>query len=224
MNTTPKAESQVTAPRTTGKTIPFARLYELLLGALSGGRDGELRALILDQVKPLPGEQLLDVGCGPGHLAFAAMERVQPDGQVTGIDASAAMIARARAKAAGMSRAPVFTAGVIEQLQAADAAFDIVTSTFVMHHLPENLHGPAITEMVRVLRPGGRLLIADIQSSTPSSSLARIKDAFVLLHGGHKRMRHNVDRLKPLLESQGLSQLRSARLSSQVVALTAVKG
>jgi ubiquinone/menaquinone biosynthesis C-methylase UbiE len=108
-----------------------------------------------------PGERVLDVGCGTGTLALEAQRRVVGVGRVVGIDPSTTQIAHARAKAA-RRRAPVeFQIGAIERLPFADATFDVVLSTLMMHHLPAPIKRQGLAEIARVLAPGGRLVIAD---------------------------------------------------------------
>ena len=104
---------------------------------------------------------MLDVGCGTGTLAIEVQRRVGSAGRVVGIDPSAEQIARARAKAARRNLPIEFQIGVIEQLAFPDQTFDVVLSTLMMHHLPASLKRQGLVEIARVLKPGGRLVIAD---------------------------------------------------------------
>jgi ubiquinone/menaquinone biosynthesis C-methylase UbiE len=82
-------------------------------------------------------------------------------GRVVGIDPSSEQIARARSKVA-RRRLPIeFQLGVIERLDFPDQTFDVVFSTLMMHHLPVSLKRQGLAEIARVLKPGGRLVIAD---------------------------------------------------------------
>lgn len=125
---------------------------------------GQLRALrrrTLDLARLQPGDVVLDVGCGTGTLALDVAQRVGSAGHVAGIDPSAQQISHARAKAA-RRRLPIeFQNGVIEQLPFPEQTFDVVLSTLMMHHLPAPLKRQGLAEIARVLKPGGRLIIAD---------------------------------------------------------------
>ncbi|HEY7342535.1 MAG TPA: methyltransferase domain-containing protein [Ktedonobacterales bacterium] len=111
-----------------------------------------------------PGEQALDIGCGTGTLALEAARYLSPGGSITGVDPGGQQIARARAKAARRHVPWVsieFQIGVIEQLPFPDQTFDVVFSTLMMHHLPTPLKRQGLAEIARVLKPGGRVVIAD---------------------------------------------------------------
>jgi SAM-dependent methyltransferase/DNA-binding SARP family transcriptional activator len=107
------------------------------------------------------GETVLDVGCGTGTLALIAKRRVGATDSVSGIDPSVQMIARARRKAARRGLAIDFQVGVVERLAFPDQSFDVVLSSFMMHQLPDGLKRQGLAEIVRVLKPGGRLLVVD---------------------------------------------------------------
>ena len=110
-----------------------------------------------------PGEQVLDVGCGTGTLAIEVQSRVGRAGRVFGIDPGTQQIARARSKAARRNLPIDFQIGVIEQLAFPDQTLDVVLSTLMMHHLSNSLKRQGLAEIARVLKPGGRLVIADFQ-------------------------------------------------------------
>lgn len=127
---------------------------------------GNLRALRLrtaDLAHLQPGEKVLDVGCGTGTLALEVQKRVGPTGRVFGIDPGTQQIGRARSKAA-QRRLPIdFQIGVIERLPFPDETFDVVVNTIMMHHLGDGLKRQGLAEIARVLKPGGRLVIADFK-------------------------------------------------------------
>jgi ubiquinone/menaquinone biosynthesis C-methylase UbiE len=155
------AEDANAAPRTTGIVIHWAWRYDLLLWAISLGRERALRQKQIDLAGIQPGESVLDVGCGTGTLAIAAKRRVGQSGKVYGIDASPEMIARARKKAGKAGLELAFEAAAIEALPFPDATFDVVLSTLMLHHLPDGARHQGIREIRRVLKPGGRLFAVD---------------------------------------------------------------
>lgn len=127
------------------------------------GQWRKLRQRTITLARIQPGEQVLDVGCGTGTLAMEVKPRVGATGRVAGIDPGTRQIARARSKAARHHLPIDFQVGVIEQLPFPDETFDVVLSTLMMHHLPAGLKRQGLSEIARVLKPGGRLVIADFK-------------------------------------------------------------
>jgi ubiquinone/menaquinone biosynthesis C-methylase UbiE len=125
------------------------------------GKFRELRQRTADLAQLQSGETVLDVGCGTGTLAMEVARRVGREGRVAGVDPGTQQIARARAKAARRHLPIEFQVGVIEQLAFPDQTFDVIFSTLMMHHLPTSLKRQGLAEIARVLKPGGRLVIAD---------------------------------------------------------------
>jgi ubiquinone/menaquinone biosynthesis C-methylase UbiE len=153
--------------QTPGRTIRWARLYDVVVGlALRTGLRG-LREQTLDLVPLRPGDRVLDVGCGPGDLALAAWRRVGPQGRVYGIDAATEMVEVARRKASRAWAQIEFRVEPVERLSFPDHTFDVVLSSLMLHHLPDALQRQGIAEMIRVLRPGGQLLVVDFPPSGP---------------------------------------------------------
>jgi ubiquinone/menaquinone biosynthesis C-methylase UbiE len=125
------------------------------------GQMRELRQRTATMAQLQPGETVLDVGCGTGTLAIEMARRVGRAGRVAGVDPGTQQIARARVKAARRHLPIDFQIGVIEHLAFPDQSFDVVFSTLMMHHLPAGLKRQGLAEIARVLKPGGRLVIAD---------------------------------------------------------------
>ncbi|WP_167484126.1 class I SAM-dependent methyltransferase [Mesorhizobium tamadayense] len=135
--------------------------YDLLVRALTFGREGRFRELMLRLAKLQPSEAVLDVACGTGTLAIAAKRQVGADGRVAGVDASAEMIERARPKAGRAGLDLDFFNGTAQALPFGDAQFDIVIGTLMLHHLSKPVRSEFVREAERVLKPGGRLLLID---------------------------------------------------------------
>ena len=136
------------------------------------GKGRELRQRTATLARLQPGDQVLDVGCGTGTLALEVKRRVGSAGRVVGIDPGTEQIARARAKAARRDLPMAFQIGVIEQLAFPDQTFDVVLSTLMMHHLPASLKAQGLAEIARVLKPGGRLIIADFTRKQERTGIA----------------------------------------------------
>jgi ubiquinone/menaquinone biosynthesis C-methylase UbiE len=111
------------------------------------------------------GNSILDVGCGTGDDAVNLYKIVGPDGRVVGIDYSAQLIAEAKARAEKAGASVEFYVGDAHELsQFGDNCFDATRAAAVFHHLesPEK----ALKEMIRVVKPGGSVVIAEADWET----------------------------------------------------------
>lgn len=114
------------------------------------------------------GERVIDCGSGSGIDSLVAARLVGPNGDVIGVDMTPAMVEKARAAAVAAGIANVeFREGYLESLPIEDAWADVVISNGVLNLVPDK--ATALAEMRRVLRPGGRLQIADIVLGRPVS-------------------------------------------------------
>ena len=115
-----------------------------------------------------PGEHVLDIGCGAGMDTLVAAQMVGADGTVTGIDMTPAMVAKARRSVAETGLANVtIVEGSAEELPFESASFDVVISNGVIDLIPDK--DAVFSEVARVLRPGGRIQLADVTIQRPVS-------------------------------------------------------
>jgi ubiquinone/menaquinone biosynthesis C-methylase UbiE len=134
-------------------------------------RDRAIKRRVLARAQIARGEEVLDVGCGTGTLAVVAA-RAAEGVKVTGLDADGSILARARRRAAEAGLEIRFDEGTSTALPYPDASFDVVLSTLMFHHLPDEAKRETADEVARVLRPGGRLVVAD--PGRPQDPLMRV--------------------------------------------------
>lgn len=121
-------------------------------------REKRWRPLIVAEVAAIDPDVVVDIGCGTGTLTIAVAERL-PAARVVGIDGDTKVLDLARRKQ-GSERIE-WVEGLADELPFADGEVDAVMTTLVFHHLPLAIKKAALAEARRVLRPGGRLVVAD---------------------------------------------------------------
>lgn len=143
---------------------PFCHVYDAVSATEIFGRQYDLVAR--DIARLCTGGRVLDIGTGPARLLLT-LHRQAPRLVLTGMDASAPMVAAARrhVAAAGLSGVIQVTAGNASDLPFPNGAFDLVVSTGSIHHWKDPVR--ALGEVHRVLRDGGRALMYDLVSDMP---------------------------------------------------------
>jgi len=136
----------------------IARVYDRMNSVMTVGMHHRWRERAADLARVGPGDRALDVATGTGDLAVELAERVGPGGEVVGLDFSETMLELARRKAPAIR----FEAGNALELPYADGEFAAATVGFGARNFSDL--GRGLSEMVRVTRPGGRVVVLEITS------------------------------------------------------------
>ena len=139
--------------------------YDDACAIMSLGSGRAYRRAALERAGLREGMHVLDVGTGTGLVAREARQLIGPSGRIVGIDPSLTMMA-----AAGPETAIAFVQGVGERLPLADGRFDFVTMGYALRHVPDLAQ--TFREYMRVLKPGGRVLLLEI--TRPRSTLGAV--------------------------------------------------
>jgi ubiquinone/menaquinone biosynthesis C-methylase UbiE len=162
-----KAARSMVAQQTEGITLDHAaNVYDLLAPLMTLGLEQRFHRIVLEQLALRGHEQILDIGCGTGALTRTLAGALsEPSARCIGLDAAERMIEVARRKAAGISNLQ-FDAALAENLPYAPRSFDAAVSAFFFHHVHFELKKKVLAETARVLRPGGRFLVVDVDCPT----------------------------------------------------------
>jgi ubiquinone/menaquinone biosynthesis C-methylase UbiE len=179
----------------------LTRLFDPVIAIY--GREAVFKRRVLRHATLGAGERVLDLGCGTGTLALMAAERT-PGIEIEGLDADPEVLASARAKAERVGMPTSFSQGFSTDLPYPNGSFDVVLSTLFFHHLTDADKKTTSSEVARVLKPAGRLVVGDI--GRPQDPLMRVAAAAtVQLLDGRATTRLNVDgRLPDVLGRAGL--------------------
>lgn len=155
----PALERAAASTRTS--SAPGARAYDLFGRLFLGGLYERIAADAAERVGGLSAPAVLEIGHGPGGLAVRLARRL-PTLRLTGLDIDPAMVELAEARAAreGLAGRVRFVEGDVAALPFGDAVFDLVVSSFSVHHWSDP--GAGFGEIRRVLRPGGGAIVYDL--------------------------------------------------------------
>lgn len=170
-------------------------LYDPLTRLLGVTR---LHRRLIEQADVQPGHRVLEIGCGTGNLAVA-VKLAQRDAEVVGLDPDPKALDRARRKVERRGLSVQWDRGSAADLPYADASFDRVLSSLMLHHLGQDEKAQALREASRVLTAGGELHLLDVGGATVA------EDGFVARRLHHKpRLADNDgDRIPALMADAG---------------------
>jgi len=178
-------------------------LYDPLLKW--GMREALFKRRLIQRAQVRPGESVLDLGCGTGTLTLMLKQAV-PAARVMGLDGDPKTLSIARRKSARLRLPIQWDLGMAYDLPYPDGSFDVVLSSLVIHHLASQDKLRTFCEALRVLRPGGRLQIADF--GRPIDALTRLQ---AMIMGNLEHAGDNVGgRIVPMLLQAGFSSATEA--------------
>lgn len=197
------------------KSTPRPFVPALGLHSLTGFYDGLIarflaedtwKAQLVATIAPKSGEVIVDLGCGTGTLA-SMLKAACPETSVIGIDPDPVMLGRASVKAAEGNLDIRFKQAFADALPLDSESATAVVSSLVLHHLEQPAKRAAFAEAFRVLRPGGRIVIADW--ANPDNLLMRLAYVPVQVFDGFPNTRDNLQGLLPVLMRQaGFENIR----------------
>jgi demethylmenaquinone methyltransferase / 2-methoxy-6-polyprenyl-1,4-benzoquinol methylase len=210
----------------------IAGVYDRMNSVMTAGLHHRWRARAADLAELKPGARALDVACGTGDLALELAGRVGPGGEVVACDFSERMLELARAKAAGRPTVRVEWANALELPYRADE-FAAATVGFGVRNFSDLERG--LSELVRVVRPGGKVVILEMTTPTrpPLSTFFRIwfdrvvpvlgrlagdSDAFTYLPRSVQRF-PGPQELAATMERRGLARIRYVLTAGGIIAI-----
>lgn len=189
----PQQHQQLIVQQFTRQAIPFAQL------------PGHLDSLdlLLELTRPSSEDTVLDLACGPGLVACAFARQA---GQVIGLDLTPAMLEQAakRQQEQGLTNL-VWKQGDVQALSYADNSFSMVITRYSFHHLLDPQQ--TLAEMIRVCKPGGRVLVADV-ALPPEKSAAY--DRLEIMRDPSHTHALTTDEFSKLFLQSGLQECRQA--------------
>lgn len=187
---------------------PIAQAVTARYGGLAAGTGSLSCGGALDLAAPLPGERLIDLGCGRGGDLLRAAGLVGPEGRVTGVDATPRMVEAARQLTAGLANARVLL-GDLAAVPLPDHCAEVVVSNCAINHATDK--AAVYREVARLLVPGGRVVVSDVVSEADLPESVRADPAaWAACYGGAIR---EADYLAAVAAA-GLGELRILKRSA----------
>ena len=181
----------------------LTRVYDPVVAVTS--RETAFKRRLLQHARIKNGESVLDLACGTGTLAIE-IKKDNPKAKISAIDGDRAILGRARAKAKEAGVKVDFQRGLSNELPYDGRSFDVVVSTLFFHHLTDEAKADTAEEIRRVLRLGGRVLIADW--GRPQDPLMRMAFLNIQLLDGFSNTSSNVaGKLPQFLRDAGLKRV-----------------
>ena len=191
--------------------VGSARRYDMVISLT---RERLWRGLAAAYVAPRPGELIVDVGCGTGSQALL-LARIEPAARIVGIDPDPEVLAIARAKAPDATVEWRQAMGDALTEVVAPGSVDTVVSCLVLHQCPLALKRAILAAGYAVLRPGGRLVVADF--GVQPTRLNRAAFRLVQLADGKQNTQPNADGVIPeLMDEAGFRDVRRPEAVSTV--------
>src|SRR3954454_13955413 len=155
-----------------------------------------------------PGDSVLDLGCGTAKV-LAALAQRQQSARLVGVDPDPRILAIARRRLEEVGGTAELQRGYAQGLPFPAGTFDLVLSTLVFHHLPDDTKRVTLAEMARVLRPGGRFLLIDF--GRPETVVPRTLVRLGSVFDGRDNMRGNLTGCLPLMLHEAGFQVAEVR-------------
>ena len=181
----------------------MAHYYDLVTWLMTWGKEKALRKKEVELALIEPDSSILEIGCGTGSLTLAAQARLGPSGRLVGIDAAPEMIEVARRKAARAGANINFQVAFIQDIPYPADSFDRIMCSFMIFHMSAGVRLKGFSEIRRVLKPGGRLLLVDTGLPSQVWKQTLLKKFMAAM------IEHELKELIPLMQETGFTHIET---------------